>query len=91
MMLDHMGLPQRNATIIFEDNTACIAMSQNPVERVRSKHIDLRRMYIKELNRRQIVRLVQVGTAHMHADYLTKPLAADPLRFHHRYTCGYDV
>ena len=88
-ILEHLGFPQLYATILFEDNTACQQMSQNPQNATRTKHIDLRRMFLKDLSTAKIVRLVHINTHDQHADFLTKSLPRPILIYHHRTTCGY--
>jgi len=46
--LHDFGYSQSIATDIFEDNLACIAMSENPVCRKFSRHIDIRRHFVRE-------------------------------------------
>ena len=89
MMLEHLGCPQRKPTIIFEDNEACLLMSQDPIHAQRTKHINLRVHHIKELDKREICRLMKVSSQNQHADYLTKPLTIQFLERHHLFTCGY--
>ena len=47
-LLDQLGFPQKQPTVIFEDNQSCIAMSGNPVFHKRTKHIELRHHFIRE-------------------------------------------
>jgi hypothetical protein len=89
MMLEFLGFPQSKPTVIFEDNNACMQMSENASNTSRTKHIDLRKFYLKELVRRDIVYLVRVSTHLQHADFLTKPVSGDVLSRHHRFVCGY--
>jgi hypothetical protein len=89
MMLDFFGFPQDDATIIFEDNNACIQMSDNAANTSRTKHINLRKFYLKELVRRRIIHLIRVSTHDQHADFLTKAVDGDVLSRHHRFVCGY--
>ena len=89
MMLEFLGFPQNRPTVIFEDNNACIQMAQNAANTSRSKHIDLRKYYLKELERRNIVQLVRVSFIDQHADFLTKSVSGDNLSRHHRFVCGY--
>ena len=42
-------VPQLQPTCIYEDNLARIAMSENPVRRKYSRHIDIRRYFVREL------------------------------------------
>jgi len=47
--LRDFGYQQSAATGIFEDNLACITMSENPVRWKFSRHIDIRRYFVREL------------------------------------------
>ena len=40
---------QTQAKVLGEDNLACVAMSENPVRRKFSRHIDIRKYYVREL------------------------------------------
>jgi hypothetical protein len=58
---------------IFEDNTAAIAMSQNPVKHEKTKHIFVKYHFIRECVANKNVRIAYVNTKRMIADLLTKP------------------
>ena len=47
--LKDFGYQQNTATEIYEENLACVAMSENPVQRKFSRHIDIRRYFACEL------------------------------------------
>lgn len=59
--------------IIFEDNQGAIALSNNPVNRQRSKHIDIRYHFIREVLNKGDVELKYCPTNEMVADIMTKP------------------
>jgi hypothetical protein len=61
--------------IIFEDNTACIAMSNNPVHHERTKHIDNKYHFIRERILSKEIHVVYLETRLMIADLLTKPVS----------------
>jgi len=69
--LADFGFPQLKATEIYEDNLACIAMSENPVRRKFSRHIDIRRYFVRELVLAGMVKLIPLHTHKMVADALT--------------------
>ena len=73
--LEDLGFPQVGATVIFEDNQGCIALSDNPVFHKRSKHIDIRYHFIRERAASGEIKLRYVATEHQLADLLTKGLA----------------
>ena len=59
---------------ILEDNEGAKAMAENPLSSGRSKHIDVRWHFIRELVESGEVKIVHVGTEEQHADMLTKAL-----------------
>lgn len=62
-------------TIIHCDNQSCMKLSENPVFHDRSKHIDLKHHYIRDMVQRNIVKLKFIATDQQTADILTKPLS----------------
>ena len=63
-----------NGIPIFYDNTSAMAISDNPVQQSRVKHIDVRHHFIWELVEKGIVKLIYVPTEKELADIFTKPL-----------------
>jgi Reverse transcriptase (RNA-dependent DNA polymerase) len=82
-ILADAGAPQASPTPLYEDNRSCRLMSENPVHRERSKHIDIRVYSLREQVERGVVRLIDCPTADMTADALTKALPA-PAFIKHR-------
>jgi len=41
--LADFGYSQTKATLLYEDNLACIAMSENPVRQKFPRHVDIRK------------------------------------------------
>jgi hypothetical protein len=56
-------------------NQRCINMTKNPVFHDRSKHIEIRYHYIRDMVQRGDVKLQYVGTNEQVVDVLTKPLS----------------
>ena len=75
--------PPTLPTKVYEDNLACIAMSENPVRRKFSRHIDIRRYFVRDLVAHSIMKLEPLRTHFMVADALTKSLPA-PAHAKHR-------
>jgi len=65
---------QTQATLLYEDNLACVAMSENPVRRKFSRPIDIRKYFVRELVLAGFLKLVPLRTHNMVADALTKSL-----------------
>ena len=70
-----LGMRTENATsIVWEDNQGAIALSQNPVKRTTSRHIDVRYHFLRQHVKAKTVELKYVRTKDNVADALTKPL-----------------
>ena len=70
-------------TTLWEDNTSCIALSKNPGQHKRTRHILLKYFYIRHKVADGTVRLEYVATTDQIADIFTKALARK-LFLHHR-------
>ncbi|GJR62542.1 retrovirus-related pol polyprotein from transposon TNT 1-94 [Tanacetum coccineum] len=66
---------------MYCDSKAAIAISYNPVQHSRTKHIDVRYHFIKEQVKKGIVELFFVGTEYQLADLFTKDLAEDRFKY----------
>eukprot|EP00961_Rhodomonas_salina_P024134 324891-Rhodomonas_salina.1 len=44
-----LGYEQIQTTEVWEDNTACIQISKNPVNSKFTRHINVRRYYVRDL------------------------------------------
>ena len=62
-------------TCIFYDNQSCVKLSENPVFHDKSKHINIKYHYIRDMVQRGAVKLQYVVMEEQIADVLTKPLA----------------
>ena len=78
-------------TVLFEDNEACIRMSQNPVNPEAAKHIDTRRFRIRELVQDRIVWLEKTPSHLNVADALTKSLASPAFHTRLEYLKGCSI
>ena len=72
-MLRDYGIDQ-GTMVVFCDNTSAINISKNPVLHSRTKHIDIRHHFIRDLVEDKVVSLEYVPTEGQIADILTKPL-----------------
>lgn len=61
-------------TCLYEDNTGCIAMAENPVHQGRTKHIDIAFHLVKEAVQNGHTQFVGIPTGDQVADFLTKAL-----------------
>jgi hypothetical protein len=63
-------------TVVHCDNQSCIKLTENLVFHDRSKHIDMRYHYIRDLVQRKTVKLQYIATSEQVVDILTKPLTS---------------
>lgn len=59
---------------LYEDNQSCIKMSSNEKFSARSKHINIKYHFLKDLINEKFIEMVYCPTDLMLADLLTKPL-----------------
>ncbi|KAK2402513.1 putative mitochondrial protein [Trifolium repens] len=67
---------EQDALTLYCDNMSAINISKNPVQHSKTKHIDIRHHYIRDLVENKIVVLEHVGTKEQIADIFTKALDA---------------
>ena len=68
--LKDFGHPQKKPTEIWEDNSSCIMMSENPTNRDRSRHVDVKVHYLRDLVRDGHVKLVKCAGTQNVSDVL---------------------
>lgn len=76
-VLEKLGHVQNKSTIVFYDNGSTIKLSKNPVLHGRSKHIDIRFHFLRDLVKDGVMELVYCATENQVADVMTKPLKLD--------------
>ncbi len=81
-ILNDFGFEPVSPTLLFEDSRAVIAMTENPVNRKASRHIDTRKHFIGQLVEDKTIVLEQCATDNMVADALTKGLPAPAFEKH---------
>ncbi len=73
-LLAGIGAEQKIPTIIFEDNQGAIAIAKNPSAHARTKHIDIKYHYTREMAQKGVIQVEYCSTEDMLADVFTKPL-----------------
>ncbi|KAK2374696.1 hypothetical protein QL285_075640 [Trifolium repens] len=75
-MLSEYNVEQRVLTL-YCDNMSAINISKNPIQHSRTKHIDIRHHFIRDLVEDKVVTLEHVATENQLADIFTKALDAN--------------
>jgi hypothetical protein len=76
-ILEEVKYTQQGPIMLFYDNSSTIKLSKNPVLHGRSKHIDVRFHFLRDLTKEGKVELVHCRSVEQIADILTKPLKAE--------------
>lgn len=76
-ILKELRYDDKNCTNIWCDSSSTIKLSKNPVMHGRSKHIDVRYHFLRNLTREGLIDLVHYGSKDQLADIMTKPLKTD--------------
>ena len=80
-MLSDPSQHQHEPTVIYCDKNSAIALSKNHVFHKRTKHIDTRYHFIKELINNKEIYLEFCRSEDHVADIFTKPLEKDPFQY----------
>ncbi len=87
-LLKDFGNSQKDPPEIWEDNASCIMMSENPTNRDRSSHVDVKVHFLLDLVRDGHVNLIKcVGTQNV-SDTLTKSLPRPEFEKHREFMVG---
>ena len=81
-LLEEMGYPQKQPTILFVDNKSAIEICKSFMNIQKTMHINRKIQFIREQINMQIVQLVFVPTYWNVADILTKPLGVKDFQRH---------
>ena len=75
-----------NETIdLFEDNQGAIAIAENPISGGRTKHIDVRYQFTRELVERKVLNIQFTESSNQRPDILTKPLGLEAFARHRSF------
>ncbi|XRB14240.1 retrovirus-related Pol polyprotein [Pseudoscourfieldia marina] len=72
-LLESLGAAQEGPTIIYTDSTGAEALVDHPTSHRRTKHIEIRREFIKFHIGHETVKIERVSTKDQLADIMTKP------------------
>ncbi|TPX34263.1 hypothetical protein SeLEV6574_g08307 [Synchytrium endobioticum] len=74
-LLGELGRGRNEPTTILEDNNGCKQLAVHPTTTSRTKHIDIKYHFIRDLVVKKMVSVERCPTTEMIADILTKPLS----------------
>jgi hypothetical protein len=74
-LLSNLFSTELEPTVIHCVNQTCIKLTENPVFYDRSKHIEMRYHYVRDMVQKNVLSIQYVPTAEQTTDILTKPLS----------------
>ena len=74
-LLSETEFPERQPTVIYDDNRGCISISENNRTDARTKHIDVKYHFVRQMMQGNQVTIQYLPTHEMTADIFTKPTA----------------
>ena len=87
-LLAETGHPPEEPTVLHLDNSSAIDLAFDPVLHAKTKHIDRRDLFVRELVSRKVVVTKFIPTAQNVADVLTKPLPRQAFQKHRAALLG---
>ena len=80
-VVEFLGYKQSEATVIFEDNNACIHLSKNHQFHRKTKHINIRWFYVREKCHSNEIVLYRIDSKNNVADLFTKNISGQQFRY----------
>ena len=80
-ILIDLKLEQKESTEILVDNQAAITISHNPVFHGKTKHLNIKLFFLREVQKDGAIVLVYCKTEDQAADIFTKPLPVSKFEF----------
>jgi hypothetical protein len=74
-LLDDLQIPQKDPTVLREDNQTAIKLAEDEASHKRTKHIDVKYKYTREQQDLGTIRVEYVPSEENLADFFTKPFA----------------
>ena len=87
-LLKGFACPQTRPTELWEDNASCILISENPTNRERSRHVNVRVHFLRDMVRNGDVKLIKCAGTQNVADALTKSLPKPAFHKHREFLHG---
>ena len=87
-LLHFLGFPPQGTTVVYEDNEAAQALANNESMTKKSRFVDVRYHYTREMVQEGEVKVVRCDTANMTADLYTKAMNKVLLSRHGEMTSG---
>ena len=87
-ILEELGLPQDEATVLFEDNQGALLMANAQQPTKRTRHMEVKNFVLQDWVKEDLIRLLRIATNDNYADVMTKATARTLFYRHMNYVMG---
>ncbi len=87
-ILDEIGLPQDEATVLYEDNQGALLLANAQQPTKRTRHMDIKNFALQDWVKEDLIRLIRISTNDNYADVMTKATARTLFYRHMNYIMG---
>ena len=87
-ILDQLGIPQKEATTLYEDNQGALLMANAQQPTKRTRHMDIKTFALQEWVERDLIRLKRINTTDNYSDVMTKATGRTLFYRHTNYILG---
>jgi len=87
-ILDEIGLPQDEATVLFEDNQGALLLANAQQPTKRTRHMDIKNFALQDWVQEDLIRLARISTNDNYSDVMTKATARTLYYRHMNYILG---
>ena len=87
-ILDQLGIPQNEATTLYEDNQGALLMANQQQPTKRTRHMDIKHFVIQQWVEQDLIRLKRINTTDNYSDVLTKATGRTIFYRHMNYILG---
>ena len=87
-ILDQLGIPQDEATTLYEDNQGALLMANAQQPTKRTRHMDIKTFALQDWVERDLIRLKRINTSDNYADVMTKATGRTLFYRHMNYILG---
>jgi hypothetical protein len=87
-ILEQLGIPQHEATTLYEDNQGALLMANAQQPTKRTRHMDIKTFVLQQWVEQDLIRLKRINTTDNYADVMTKSTGRTLFYRHMNYILG---
>jgi hypothetical protein len=87
-IIEQLGIPQHEATTLYEDNQGALLMANAQQPTKRTRHMDIKTFVLQQWVEQDLIRLKRINTTDNYADVMTKSTGSTLFYRHMNYILG---